>query len=149
MKFSSPVQNLFLGLSMFLLRMRNKWIFSVIQKRERRLMMKPSFLPHWPLLRIKSHVTIITCSDFQRWQLTHDALPFPAFSRRKVILSSDKMLPLLTSSQEHTRMHMKDAFRGGFFSAERVHFQKAKPKSLHLKSMLLKIMAFLSLFSFY
>lgn len=43
--------------------------------------MKPPFLPHSPLLRIKSHVTIITCSDFQRWQLTHDALPFPAFSR--------------------------------------------------------------------
>lgn len=77
------------------------------------------------------------------------SLRFPGlWGRRKVILSSDKMLPLLTSSQKHTRMHMKDAFRGGFFSAERVHFQKAKPKSLHPKSMLLKFIAFLSLFSF-
>ena len=116
--------------------------------------MKPPFLPHLPLHRIKSHVIVITCLDFQRRQLSHDALPFPAFSRA------------LGQKESHTQLRQDASFssplhrstpewigkmpsRGGFFSAERVHFQEAKPKSLHLKSMLLKIMAFLSLFSFY
>lgn len=116
--------------------------------------MKPPFLPHLSLHRIKSHVIIITCLDFQGGSypmMPCLSLHFPEALGQKeshTQLRQDASL-LLTSSQKHTRMDMKDAFQRWIFLCRKVHFQKAKPKSLHLKSMLLKIMAFLSLFSFY
>lgn len=115
---------------------------------------RPTFPPHLLTHSINSQVIIITCLDSQKRQLSHDALPLPVLfrglNRRKAKFSSDRRLSPLNHSLMHSRMDMKKMFsRGGCFSAERVHFLEAKPKSLHLESTLPKTMPFLSSLSSY
>lgn len=101
---------------------------------------------------IASQVTIITCLDSQSRQLSHDALPppvlFGVWGRRSQAQLRQGALspPLFTDA--HQNGHEKclpqvDA------SLQKAHFLEAKPKSLHLKSMLPKITASLSSLSFH
>ena len=116
--------------------------------------MKPPFLPHLPLHRINSHVIIITHLDFQRRQLSHDALPFPVFSRALGQKESYTQL-----RQDASSPHLfTEARQNGYerylpevyFSLQKGFISRKQNQNLcNLKSMLLKIMAFLLLFSFY
>lgn len=124
-------------------------LFSGVQNREEVDNMAPlSHFTHW----IHSQVIIMTCLDTQSGQLSQDALPHPVLlgsTRQKESISSDRMLSPSTAHCCTPEWMCKMPSMGGRFPAERVHLLEANPKSLHLKSMLPKIMAFLSSLSFH
>lgn len=106
--------------------------FSVIQRRKKRLVTQPPFLPHLLLHGINSQVTIITCLDSQRRQVSIMPCFLLHFSggwgRRKAKLSSHKMLSPLAYSLRHTRMYLKYAFQRWTFLYRKGSFPGSKTK---------------------
>lgn len=132
--------------------MRNKWILQWSRKERESWWGSPPFPHHLPMHSIHSQVITVTCVDSRSRQLSHDALAllyFPEVWGRK---PSSAQTGCFIPSAIHwctPEWTWKMPSLSRCFSEERVHFLDAKPKSVHLKSMLPKIMAFLSSLGFY